>query len=144
MKVEVLIYAYLAVCASMILFNIACIFVFKKKDRTMTKRSLDFTEMIKAQFCKETLDPDHQKILLKKLRKINNMMAFDETLEQLYKEYPEQIKGYINTLYPVFLELLKEYHKKNSMQAAYFPYVIKKYNVFKGQVSQEKIGRAHV
>ena len=29
MKVEVLIYAYLAVCAAMIGFNIACIFVFR-------------------------------------------------------------------------------------------------------------------
>ena len=41
MKVEILIYAYLAVCAAMIIFNIVCIFVFRKKDKNIEKRSID-------------------------------------------------------------------------------------------------------
>ena len=39
MNVETLIFAYLSICVSMILFNIACIFVFEAKDRQLQKRS---------------------------------------------------------------------------------------------------------
>ncbi|MEE1048867.1 MAG: hypothetical protein U0M60_15800, partial [Clostridia bacterium] len=84
MKVEILIYAYLAVCAAMIIFNIVCIFVFRKKDKNIEKRSIDFTDSIEEQLSKDTIDEAHRKFLRKKLKKINHMMAFDETLEKLY------------------------------------------------------------
>ena len=82
MKVETLIYAYLAVCVSMILFNIVCIFIFRKKDKNIKKRSIDFTDIIKAQLDEQTVDEKHKNFLRKKLKKINHMMAFDETLEK--------------------------------------------------------------
>ena len=59
MKVEILIYAYLAVCAAMIIFNIVCIFVFRKKDKNIEKRSIDFTDSIEEQFSKDTIDEEH-------------------------------------------------------------------------------------
>jgi len=56
MKVEILIYAYLAVCAAMIIFNIVCIFVFRKKDKNIEKRSIDFTDSIEDQLSKDTIE----------------------------------------------------------------------------------------
>ena len=61
MKVEILIYAYLAVCAAMIIFNIVCIFVFRKKDKNIEKRSIDFTDSIEEQFSKDTIDEADRK-----------------------------------------------------------------------------------
>ena len=69
MKVEILIYAYLAVCAAMIIFNIVCIFVFRKKDKNIEKRSIDFTDSIEEQLNKDTIDEEHKKFLCKKLKK---------------------------------------------------------------------------
>lgn len=132
MKVEILIYAYLAVCVCMILFNIVCIFVFHKKDKNIEKRSIDFTDSIKEQLGKDTIDESHKRFLRKKLKKINHMMAFDETLEKLYTQTPQEIQKYIASLCPVFVFLTFKYSEKNKIQAAYFPYIIKKYHIFKG------------
>lgn len=132
MKVEILIYAYLAICSSMIIFNIVCIFIFRKKDKDIQKRSIDFTDSITEQLEKESIDDSHKLFLQKKLKRVNHLMAFDETLEKLYKERPEQIKAYIEKLSSVFVYLTLEYSKKNKVQAAYFPYIIKKYSVLKG------------
>ena len=132
MKVEILIYAYLAVCTAMIIFNIVCIFVFRKKDKNIEKRSIDFTDSIEEQFSKDTIDEEHKKFLCKKLKKINHMMAFDETLEKLYEQKPEQVQNYIMKLSSLFVFLTFKYSEKNKIQAAYYPYIIKKYNVFKG------------
>ena len=117
MKVEILIYAYLAVCAAMIIFNIVCIFVFRKKDKNIEKRSIDFTDSIEEQFSKDTIDEAHKKFLRKKLKKINHMMAFDETLEKLYMQKPEQVQNYIMKLSSVFVFLTFKYSEKNKYGA---------------------------
>lgn len=132
MKVEVLIYSYLAICAAMIVFNIVCIFVFQRKEKTLVKRSINFADSIMPQLDKDAVDEEHQAFLRKKLKKINYLMAFDETLETLYAERPEQVRKYLANLCPVFVFLALQYGKKDRVQAAYFPYIIKKYSVFRG------------
>ena len=47
MNVETMIFAYLAICVSMILFNIACIFVFESKEKKLDRTSWHFEEKIK-------------------------------------------------------------------------------------------------
>lgn len=133
MKVEILIYAYLTVCASMIAFNIACIFVLRRKDKKIDTCKIDFTDGIKRCIESNKVDAQHRKYLSKKLRRINNLMAFDKTLEELYPENPEEIRRYIEELSSVFVYLSLEYLKKNKLQAAYFPYIIKKYRICSGQ-----------
>lgn len=132
MKVEILIYAYLAICAAMILFNIVCIFVFRKKDKNIEKRSINFADCVEEQLDKETVDEAHKKFLRKKLKKIQHMMAFDETLAKLYAERKDEVQKYIIDLSAVFVFLTFKYSDKDKIQAAYFPYIIKKYEVFKG------------
>lgn len=132
MKVEILIFAYLAVCTAMIIFNIVCIFVFRKRDKNIEKRSINFNGLAEEQMKKEEIDENHKRFLKKKLKKINHMMAFDEALEKLYSDDPEGVRKYIDGLSPVFVFLTGKYSKKNNVQAAYFPYIIKKYDVFKG------------
>ena len=132
MKVEILIYAYLAVCASMIVFNIVCIFIFRRKDKNIRNRSIDFTDIIEYQLDQGTIDEKHKGFLRKKLKKINHMMAFDDALEKLYAQRPEDIKNYISDLSSVFVFLIFKYNEKEQIQAAYFPYIVKKYHVFRG------------
>ena len=133
MKAEVLIYAYLAVCAAMIGFNIACIFVFRLKDKRLHHYSHRFIKIVCQVIEDRTVTEEHCKYLSQKLKKINNLMAFDKTLEELFAQNPKQIKDYIRQLLSVFTYLTLEYKKKNEIQAAYFPYIIHKYKVFQGQ-----------
>lgn len=133
MRVEILIYAYLAVCAAMIGFNIVCIFVFRRRDKKLDRSSVDFTDAVREQLDRQGMDPAHRKFLSRKLRRVHHLMAFDKTLEALYRERPEELRQYLEGLVPVFIYLTLEYRKKNKLQAAYFPYIIKKYQVFRGR-----------
>ena len=133
MKTEVLIYAYLAVCVAMIGFNIACIFVFRAREKRLYHYSQRFIRIVLQVIEDGTVTEEHCKYLSKKLKKINNLMAFDKTLEELFAQNPNQIKDYIRQLSSVFTYLTLEYRKKSEIQAAYFPYIIHKYKVFQGQ-----------
>ena len=133
MNAEVLIYAYLAICVAMIGFNIACIFVFRMKDKRLDRYSGRFVEIVRQAIENENVTEEHCKFLSKKLKKVNNLMAFDKTLEELFAEDPEQTRDYLKQLLSVFTYLTLEYKKKREVQAAYFPYIIHKYKVFQGQ-----------
>ena len=133
MKAEILIYAYLAVCVAMIGFNIACIFVFRVKDKRLNHYSQRFIRIVRQVIADRTVTEDHCKYLSKKLKKINNLMAFDMTLDDLFAQNPEQTKDYTRQLSSLFTYLTLEYREKSEIQAAYFPYIIKKYKIFQGQ-----------
>ena len=105
MKTEVLIYAYLAVCAAMIGFNVVCIFVFRVKDKRLYHCSQRFIRIVHQVIEDRTVTEAHCKYLAKKLKKINNLMAFDKTLEELFAQDPKQIKDYIRQLSSVFTYL---------------------------------------
>ena len=133
MKAEMLIYAYLAVCAAMIGFNIACIVVFRIKDKRLEHYSSRFIKIVRQAIENQAVTEAHCKYLSKKLKKITNLMAFDKTLEELFAQDPKQTKDYIRQLSSVFTYLTLEYKKKREIQVAYFPYIIHKYKVFQGQ-----------
>ena len=133
MNVELLIYIYLFVCIAMIFFNIVCVFVFQHNDKQLDRHSVLFTEKVRRQIEKEEEREAHLQYLTKKLRRIGNLMAFDKTLEQMYAQDPAGTQAYIESIYPAFVSLAQEYRKRSKLQAAYFPYLIKKYGIFRGQ-----------
>jgi len=57
------------------------------------------------------------------------MMAFDNVIEQLYKENSTQVTEYLSCLDSVFLSLTIAYSKKDKIETAYFLYIIKKYHI---------------
>lgn len=130
MKIEILVYAYLAVCLAMIGFNIVCIFLFSHNDKE-TEFSRDFyIKNIKSQFGRNTVEDKHRIMLLKRLVRVRELMAFDKSLEILSREYPEEIRDYLYSLDSVFFALANRYSRKNEIQMTYFPYVISRYNLF--------------
>ena len=49
MNVETLIYAYLAICSSMIVFNCVCVLAFRRRNRVLEKRSSHLEKKILEQ-----------------------------------------------------------------------------------------------
>lgn len=133
MKVEILIYVYLAICACMIVFNIVCIFALERRDRRMNRYKKKLSERIRKQLREEEVSAEHRRYLSKKLRRINNLICFDQTLEEMYREDPEKTARYIDSLTPTFIYLNLVYAKRNRLQMAYFPYIIHKYKVCRGK-----------
>jgi hypothetical protein len=139
MQVEVLIYGYLAVCVAMIIFNIICIFYFKHSDNHILIYSADFKKRITEQIKSGKVDDSHLEYLEKKLCHSSNLQAFDVTLSELDREHHDSIRVYLHKITPVFVSLTKSYSHKNEIKAAYFPYIIQKYQIFDSETAKEVI-----
>ena len=137
MKIELLIYAYLAICTAMILFNCACLFVFRRRDHLLQQRSTRLTNEITGQIRLlqrgGTVAQEHLDLLRKKLCRIGNLMAFDETLETLSGQSPEAARAYLSAIHPVFPWIVTEHRYRSAMQLAYFAYVLGKYPILSEQ-----------
>lgn len=133
MKVEVLIYAYLAVCVAMIGFNIVCIFLFRREESEIEEKRFYYLGFIREQIALGETTEEHRKFLLKKLSHIRGLLAFDKSLEVLSVEEPEKVQTYLHSLDNVFISLMQHYRRRDEIQAAYFPYLIARYQLFRGE-----------
>ena len=137
MNVETLIYAYLAICSSMIVFNCACIFVFRRRSVALQKRSSYLERQIAGQIkhieAGEPVEDGHKQYLQKKLQQIKHLMAFDETLERLLGQEPDAVWKYLGEIAPIFAHLSLENKYRNVIHITYFAYIIKKYRVIQGK-----------
>ena len=133
MKIEVLLYIYLFVCAGMIVFNIVTAAVLRRKDKRTVRISNDLRGKVALELSSikngGEINAEHKKYLCKKLKRIGNMLAFDKMLESAYVEDPENVRAYLGGLDGVFISLAIDYCGKNRIETAYFPYIIKKYRI---------------
>lgn len=137
MNVEKLIYAYLAICTGMIVFNCACIVVFRRRDRKRKKRSDRLTAEVLRQMqrIKEGKDVEerHKAYLQKRLTRISSLMVFDDTLSSLPEQEQESMRQYLDQIHAVFIYLTMENKYNNTVKAAYYAYFIKKYRIIEGR-----------
>lgn len=147
MKVELLLYIYLFVCVGMIVFNIVTAIVLRGKDRRTVRMSKNLYAGVSAQLenvrSGRGVDVKHKKYLYRKLKHIGNMVAFDEMLESAYVTDPENVREYLYELDSVFIGLSVDYSKKNSIETAYFPYIIKKYRMIANRPFPSIVGMLH-
>lgn len=137
MKIETMIYAYLAVCISMIVFNCACIFVFRRRDTWIDRYSSRMEAAVIVQIWRieagETVEEGHKELLKKDLARTNNLLAFDVTLERLMKRSPETVWGYLREIRSVFASLAVDNKYSNTIKLTCFAYFIRKYRVVEGE-----------
>lgn len=137
MHVETLIYAYLAICTSMIVFNCACVFVFRRREKELQRHSSRLEETVMEQMQRiragKAVEERHRKFLRKKLVSAGGLMAFDETLERLLEQAPEDVWAYIWEIRPVFTYLSVENRYHSTMKRTYFAYVLRKYRIIEGK-----------
>ena len=133
MRVEVMLYVYLFVCAAMIAFNIVAAVLFRKRERRTERVSKNLYDKVllqmKAVMSGTPVEESHKIYLSRKLRRVGNMIAFDKMLETEYAEHPQEIQQYLRSLDSVFVSLMVYYTKQNQIEVAYFPYIIKKYRI---------------
>ena len=99
MRIEVLIFAYGAICVSMIVFNCVCIAVFKGNDRRLLKKSggLDrrIAEQIRLIASGRSVTRQHIQLLNKRLSRVGNLMAFDESVSKLVAKERARAERYL-------------------------------------------------
>ncbi|MBQ2897248.1 MAG: hypothetical protein IJE46_02875 [Clostridia bacterium] len=135
MKIEIMIYTYIAICVSMILYNIIYIFVLKHRQRALVidseKLKKILTEQIDILKKGEEISEKHKKFLCRELDKTAGITAFDKALEVVFDKEEEFTEKYLVDTFSVFEILTHRYITKDTLKIAYFPYILHKYNILK-------------
>lgn len=141
MKVEIMIYAYIAICVSMILYNIVYVFILRHREKALSSNSLKFEKIICDEIEKikvgEGVSEAHKDFLCKKLDRTAGITAFDKALEKVYENDSESAQKYLYDTFSVFEYLTHRYISKDTLKIAYFPYILHKYNILKGYENEK-------
>lgn len=133
MFVDLMLYFYLFVCLMMIAFNLACLFLFRHQDVMLHRHSRRFQSIVKEQIQEFPVSEKHKTFLLGKLSHLRYLMAFDEMLDEMKQIDPEHTAVYLEQITPVFMYLTRIYGRRDKLQSAYYPYLIKKHALFRGK-----------
>lgn len=143
MKIEIMIYVYIAICVSMILYNIIYVFVLKHREKALTSNSEKLEKIINAEIDKikngETVSQKHKDFLCKWLDRTAGITAFDKALEKIHKNETETTEKYLMETFSVFEYLTHRYISKDTIKIAYFPYILHKYNILNHYESERLI-----
>ena len=138
MSVEILIYTYLAICAGMIVFNIVTVVLSRRKRLRSFSASIRLELRIADEIDRLAAggegSPAHLRYIERKLRRADNMAAFDAAMERLCLRRPAaQVRAYLTALDGVFIAMAERYCRRSEIEAAYFPYIVKKYRLLGGR-----------
>ncbi len=133
MKIELMIYVYIAICVSMIAFNIVYVFVLRHREKALISGSAKLEEAIYRELERiqngEGVSEKHKTFLKRSLERTAQITAFDKALENVFQTQPALCETYLLQTYPVFEYLTEEYLSKDTVKIAYFPYILQKYNI---------------
>lgn len=129
-KIQYLIYVYIALCACMMLYNIAYTLYNRRTEKKVEKQKNSFIKKLRNQInlveSEIPLAVKHRKYLYNKLRWTNNLLLFEQILEEQTQKVKEK---YIKEMQHVFYDLAIYYQKTDSIKKAYFAYIIGKYKI---------------
>lgn len=141
MKIEIMIYVYIAICVSMILYNITYVFILKHREKALTINSEKFEKIIYSEISKiksgEEVSQEHKDFLCKKLNQTAGITAFDKALQRIYEKESKLVEKYLIDTFCVFEYLTHRYISKDTIKIAYFPYILHKYNILKHRESEK-------
>lgn len=136
MFVQILIYVYLGICAGMILFNIATALLSRRREHRSFRDGIRLELTVERELDHLALtgevNEEHLRYMERRLRRVNGMAAFDAALECLCVRRPELTRSYLTALNGVMIALAEDYCRREEIEAAYFPYIIKKYRLLGG------------
>lgn len=144
-RIELLVYFYIIICISMILFNVFLILYYRRRDQKQETRSRMLLHLVQEQAARmaktgEALPEKEWERLAKRLYRAEKLLAFDRALTDLQQNKPEQAEVYIGGLLPLFRQLCWHYRKKEPIQRAYLAYLMGRYSVAE---KEEKEGLVH-
>ena len=135
MKIEIMIYVYIAICVSMICYNIVYVFILKHREKALSSNSKKISKVIWEQLERiksgDEVTQKHKKFLRKSLQRTAGITAFDKALENIFNDEPKLCENYLLQVYPVFVYLTHKYISMDTIKIAYFPYILQKYNILK-------------
>lgn len=132
-KIEEIVYIYIGVCISMLIFNVVIIFYRKAQYKKFRIRTQDISKLIHQQLefivDQKPIDPKIQNRLGQMLSKQSKLMAFHEAIEDALERDDPVVREYLVMCRPVFGKLAVKYMQQDDMRKAYFAYLMSQYKV---------------
>lgn len=126
MRVNDLIYFYIFMCVSLLLFNISYILRSKNREELQRRRVRHWEKQLQkaAEATSDAGVIPHatRRMLVAKLVNIYDLMAFMSAAEPKLQD--PQVRQLLDGFYPVFVDLGKVYGKMPPMERAFFAYVV--------------------
>lgn len=131
MRIETMIGIYGIVCASMIVFNIVYTLHLKGNAIRTQKRCKKLRQEIDPQFERlaqgAAIEQTHLKYLRRKLKKINQLVTYDQVFDEYALAKPDLTAEYLYQIQPALLYLSIVYEAREDTQASYFAYLLSKH-----------------
>lgn len=129
--IDKMIYLYLFGCILLLLFNIFYIFSddFTKKriNRREEYWKRELPAIVNAVNAEEKALDKHKAYLVKRLKKLEELMAFEQALKDDGLMEPIEKERYLKMIRPAFTYLAVVYQKKDTQQRAFFAYIVSVY-----------------
>jgi len=111
---------FMIACIALMFFNFAIIHYSKSRNTPSTSKVNKWKVILYRQIIKTPgVQPNklrHEKFLLRKLSKAENLVAYAQALQYLKSEFPEAYNGYIQKKHTVFQRLAYIYSKKSRIE----------------------------
>ena len=128
-----IIYIYLLIILSLIIFNIAYV-LYSKENKYMNKKRFNtYKDKILNEISymnkNNELSKKHIKYFIRKLYFVNNLIIYKDVINELKDS--KDIENYLQKSIVIYQVLSKKYLKKNSIKKAYFSYFIFNLSIIK-------------
>lgn len=135
MAVENVIYIYIYMCVSLVIFDIFYMFAKASSNKKISSNKKVFYYPIKEEILKlkkgESVSVKHKKYLFKRLKNIKYLLEFNNALSKLESEEKDYIYKYLYEVHMIFIDLSVYYRKRPDMEKAYFAYLISQHGFCK-------------
>ena len=132
-NIENVVYLYIGVCICMLLFNCVLIFYRKTEYVYSKKHLIRYEKLVETQIehikKQEAIDTDIQNRLQKKLRDLRHLQEFHYAIENISEKNEQLCKTYLKECKPEFIKLAIVYRQRETMQKAYFAYLMSVYKL---------------
>lgn len=129
-----IIYVYIYIIISLIVFDLFYTMNEKVREKRGKKKLEKYKNAILKEIAKNNIenivDENHRKKLLWHLRRINNLLIYQEAIKSLKKECPYKIDSYLVRYTSVFQVFSQMYRHKDSIYKAFFASFLSKYYPF--------------
>ena len=129
-----IIYLYICIIISTILFDLWYTFYDRLSAKKSKKKTKQYKEKIVEEINKKKMKKEekHLKYFTKKLRRVNNLLAYQSALDELKEEEgKEKIDHYLTIYGILFQNLVVHYRKKNSIYKAFLASFLTKHYPFR-------------
>ena len=141
-----IIYVYIYIIITIIVFDLFYTTHEKVQIKSGKKKLEKFKKLMSEQLIKikenKQVDENHKKMLLRKLKNVNNLLIYQEAIRQLKIEQNELVDKYLVAYTSVFQVFSQNYRNKDSIYKAFFASFLSKFYPFylnKNKVIDEEI-----